>query len=75
MSDHGEIRMTKKNYVIVCEEALVECEVVDMPQKVEVILLDGAVTVHLIRPNDSMKTFEDYTKRGFIPYIERQLKM
>ena len=39
----------------------------------DVVILDGAVIVNMIRPTNA-KTFDEYALDAFLPYIKRQLE-
>ena len=39
---------------------------------VEVVVLDGAAIVHMLKPA-AARTFREYTQDVFLPYVEHQL--
>ena len=68
LSDRGKLRFGKKSDIIHCLEVNTE----DGNPLSDVIVLDGAAIVNMLRP-DSAKTFQDYAKDVFLPYVKSQL--
>ena len=73
MSLHGNLRLGKKSDLLACLETYGESEPT-APADVDVILLDGAAVVNMLKPGTS-KTFDDYSQGIFIPYIKKQLQI
>ncbi len=71
LSQDGRLRFGTKADLLGSLEQLVESRH-DEPQTTSVIL-DGAVIVQMLKPNHS-KTFMEYAKNEFIPYILSQLQ-
>lgn len=71
ISEFGQLRTSVKSDIIGCLEGVVPDH--DQPNNLDLVLLDGAVIVNLIRPTETMKTFRDYIDKGFVPYIHGQL--
>ena len=42
---------------------------------VEVLLIDGAALVNMLKPNGVCKTFSDYVRQVYLPYVTSQLQM
>ena len=42
---------------------------------VEVLLIDGAALVNMLKPNGVCKTFSDYVDHVYLPYVRNQLQM
>ncbi|CAH1160137.1 unnamed protein product [Phaedon cochleariae] len=72
LAEYGQIRIAKKSDIIGCVEQLLQDH--DAPETLDVVLIDGAVVVHLIRPTEAMKTFEDYAEKGILPYLKSQFR-
>ena len=45
----------------------------DKTPDTDVIILDGAAIVNILRPIDT-RTFDDYAQKVFIPFLEKQLQ-
>ena len=43
-------------------------------QSNDVTIIDGAAAINMLRPTPAVKTFYDYAKQVFIPYIKGQLQ-
>ncbi|KAL9978410.1 hypothetical protein ACROYT_G015923 [Oculina patagonica] len=41
---------------------------------VEVLLIDGAALVNMLKPNGACKTFSDYVDQVYLPYVRNQLQ-
>ena len=73
LSDQGTLRLpTRKSELTESLEALTTSEL-SMPKDVDVMVIDGAAAVNMIKPIVTHKTFSDYSHGCFIPYIEAQL--
>lgn len=46
----------------------------NIPQCIDVIVLDGAAIINMLKPAKDIKTFGDYIHQVFIPYIKGQLR-
>ena len=44
------------------------------PNSFDCVVVHGAAAVHFLSPSDGQKTFHDYAKKQFIPYIEPLLQ-
>ena len=71
LSTYGELRLGKKSELMNCIERHVRNT--NTKPKAEVVILDGAVLVNMLRPKES-RTFGDYASNVFIPYIEKEKK-
>ena len=71
ISEGGDLKQAVKPDLVECLEKLVPP--VKMSPHVDVKVLDGAVIVHLLKPQGS-RTFEEYSKNIFLPHIELQLE-
>ena len=69
LSKHGALRGGQKSDLLSCLE--IECP--SDFDEADAKLIDGAHTVHIFRPDASIKSFRDYANNNVIPYIERQL--
>ena len=43
-----------------------------MPEEIDAIIIDGSVVVNMIKPATE-KTFAEYSRQSFLPYIQSQL--
>ena len=74
LSNQGKLRLPKK------KSELVDCLLADgtaaqsTKQTVNVTIIDGAVAVNMIRPS-KQTTFENYTLKSFLLYIETQSRL
>lgn len=70
----GTMRSGTKSDLVHCLEHLIpqNANVMASPA-VEVIILDGAAIVNMLKPG-AAKTFQDYATQVFLPYIEAQLR-
>ncbi|KAK3703668.1 hypothetical protein QZH41_011790 [Actinostola sp. cb2023] len=71
LSNFGKLRLPKnKSQLTECLEAdsTVRSE---MPNSIDVTIIDGAVLVHMIKPGTE-KTFSEYASQSFLPYIQAQ---
>ena len=68
---HGKLRSIKKADLLECLDKCGESRV-DAPPT-DVVILDGAVIVNMIRPANA-QTFGEYALNAFLPYIKRQLE-
>ena len=66
MSQDGKLRQRKKSDLLDCLISSVDC-------CSDVIILDGAALVDILKPVDC-KIFDDYAAKVFMPYIEKQLE-
>ena len=71
LSECGVIRKGCKSDIVSCFEEPSQSE--DEPSSVNVILLDAAVIVNMLRPGEGAKTFGDYAEKTFSPYVKSQL--
>ena len=67
-----KLRTGTKSDLVGCMENVVPTQENAPNPMVQVIILDGAAIVNMLRP-DSAKTFSDYVKQVFSPYIKSQL--
>ena len=73
LSKNGIIRDGDKSELLHCLEELVPVEESLLSPTVEVLILDGAAIVNMLKPVNS-KTFQDYANKVFLPYIQSQLQ-
>ena len=71
LSHMGQLRQGKKSDLLDCLEKCVP-SIQDYPQ-VDVQVFDGPVIIHMLKPGGS-RTFEDYAKNIFLPFITLRLK-
>ena len=72
LSDQGNLRLPKKKSELTeCLQALTVPQS-QMPRNVDVIIIDGAAVVKMVKP-DTERTFSEYAADSFIPYIRAQL--
>lgn len=72
LSQFGKLRSATKSDLLSCLEKISDARS-EIPS-IEVIILDGAAIVHMLKPGAS-RTFEDYSKKVFLPYIKSQLQV
>ena len=68
----GKLRTGTKSDLVGCLEDLVPTQENAPNPTVQVIIIDGAAIVNMLRPG-AAKTFSDYAKQVFSPYIKSQL--
>ena len=68
LSKNGSIRDGNKSELLHCLEELVPVEESLPSPSIEVLILDGAAIVNMLKPVNS-KTFQDYANNVFVPYI------
>ena len=73
LSKNGSIRDGNKSELLHCLEELVPVEESLPSPSIEVLILDGAAIVNMLKPVNS-KTFQDYANNVFVPYINSQLQ-
>ena len=71
LSQHGKLRSIRKADLLECLDKCGESRI-DAPPT-DVVMLNGAVIVNMIRPTNA-KTFDEYALDAFLPYIKRQLE-
>ena len=71
LSLQGKLRQCQKSQLLECLEKYAESQT-DAPTQ-QVIILDGAAIVNILRPV-GIKTFKDYAMKVFTPFIESQLR-
>eukprot|EP00794_Sanderia_malayensis_P011452 gene11452-12649_t len=71
LSQHGKLRSCKKADLLECLDNCGESRIESPPA--DVVILDGAVIVNMIQPANA-KTFDDYARNAFVPYIKHQLE-
>lgn len=69
----GKLRTGTKTDLVDCLEDLVPSQEMVSSPTVQVIIIDGAALVNMLRP-DAAKTFSDYAQQLFSPYIVSQLE-
>lgn len=73
LSQIGGLRTGTKSDLIPCLENLVPVEG-DLPTpKVQVVIMDGAAIINMLRPGTA-KTFQSYANDVFVPYVTSQLQ-
>lgn len=70
---HVRIRDGDKSELLHCPEKLVPLGESLPNPSVEVLILDGAAIINMLKPVNS-KTFQDYANNVFLPYIQSQLQ-
>lgn len=71
LSQFGQLRLGSKSDLLVPLEKIITPQT-ESPE-IEALILDGAVIVNMLKPR-FCKSFEDYAKNVFLPYIDNQLK-
>jgi len=66
LSQDGKLLQGKKS-------DLLDCLISSVERCSDVIILDGAALVNILKPVNC-KIFDDYAAKVFLPYIEKQLK-
>ncbi len=69
LSKNGTLRSGQKSDLVTCLETDTPSEFVEA----DAVLIDGACMVHILRPDASIKTFQDYAVKKVIPFIEKHL--
>jgi hypothetical protein len=72
LSCDGKLRLGTKSDLLICLENLITCSAT-APQA-DCLIVDGAALVQMLSPARMCRTFEDYGKKQFIPYLENLLK-
>ena len=72
LSQMGKLRTGTKSDLVGCLENLVPSQENPSHPTVQVIILDGAAVVNMLRPG-AAKTFSDYAQQVFLPYILSKL--
>ena len=67
----GQLRLGSNSDLLVPLEKIITSQT-ECPE-IEALILDGAVIVNMLKPR-FCKSFEDYAKNVFLPYIDNQLK-
>jgi hypothetical protein len=65
---HSSIQMLGIKYLDI-EVSLV------VPKTYDCIILDGAAIVHFLSPESKILSFQEYTQKVFIPYLEYYWKI
>ncbi len=73
LAKNGSIRDGDKAELLYCLEKLISLEKSIPNPSVEVLILDSAAIVNMLKPVNS-KTFQDYANNVFLPYIQSQLQ-
>ena len=73
LSQNGAIRATKKADLVACLEDLVPFQERTIHPSVQATIFDGSAIVNMLRPG-AAKTFLDYARQVFLPYIVSQLQ-
>ena len=71
LSNLGKLRHGAKSDLMDSLEKYVEYH--DKVPVTDVVILDGAAIVNMLRPIEA-KTFDDYAQKIFLPYVEKRLK-
>ena len=72
LSDRGRLRGGSKSDLIKCFDRLHEPMEKNSEPLVTAAIFDGAALVQMLKPGDQ-KTFQEYSEKVFIPYIENWL--
>ncbi|KAI8503415.1 hypothetical protein Bbelb_192360 [Branchiostoma belcheri] len=71
LSSYGHLRLGKKADLMCClEERVAESTIYARPDA-DVMIMDGAVLVNILRPG-ACKTFDEYATKLFVPYVNRE---
>ncbi|CAH3107879.1 unnamed protein product, partial [Porites lobata] len=74
ISDQGNLRLPRqKSELASCLQALTTPKNA-APANCEVIIMDGAALVNMLKPTGKEKTFSEYASNKFIPYVTAQLQ-
>ena len=74
LSQNGSLRLPgSKSDLLHCTEAIIPA-LTESPNSNDVTILDGAAAINMLKPTPAVKTFHDYAKQVFIPYIKGQLQ-
>ena len=73
LSQMGKLQTGTKSDLVGCLEDLVPTQDLSPTPVVQVVLLDGAAIVNMLRPGFA-NTFSDYATEVFLPYITSQLQ-
>ena len=69
LSTYGDIRTGTKSDILQCLEKVSPSQ--NDRQDVDMLLLDGAVIVNMLRPR-AVKTFQEYSQQVFLPFLKFQ---
>ena len=72
LSQYGTLRSGNKSDLLFCLERL--CPAKAEKPSVDVLLLDGAAIVNMLKPTGACKTFAEYSQFVFIPYVTREIE-
>lgn len=72
LSQMGQLRIGTKSDLVGCLEDLQAPAQMNVNPAVQVMIIDGAAIVNMLRPGTA-KTFSDYEKHVFSPFIQTQL--
>ena len=74
LSQNGSLRLPgSKSDLLHCIEAIIPT-LTESPNSNNVTIIDGAAAINMLKPTPAVKTFHDYSKQVFIPYIKGQLQ-
>ena len=74
ISDQENLRLPRqKSELASCLQALTTPKNA-APANCEVIIMDGAALVNMLKPTGKEKTFSEYASNKFIPYVTAQLQ-
>ena len=72
LSQDGKLRLPqKKSELAECLQSFTTPQV-KIPEDVDAIIIDGSVVVNMVKPRTE-KTFAEYSRQSFLPYIQSQL--
>ena len=71
ISDMGQLRQGSKSDLMACLTK--SSQPASVHSGIDAKVLDGAAIVHMVRPG-ACRTFEEYSKQMFLPYITSQLE-
>ena len=63
----------RKSDLLHCIEAIIAA-LTESPNSTDVTIIDGAAAINMLKPTSAVKTYQDYAKQVFIPYIKGQLQ-
>ena len=74
VSQNGKLRLpSKKSDLLDCLKPL-SAPLTSVPSPLDVLVLDGAATINMLKPTSTVKSFEDYASQVFIPFVKGQLQ-
>ena len=69
MSHMGKLYHSDKSEIVKCLHSKPDCDSLSAPP-VGVTILDGPAVINMMKPDDDVKSFEQYANKQFIPHVE-----